>query len=185
MISGGTKRATLTGAYTPASSGLYTLQIENTSYQYSSTCIYSYLDNVSLEPDVSDLSADALNIPCDTGKLVNFQLSAGIQNAGKDYLVLMSISGTYPGITVSGVTIPLNYDTVFEMVLSNPSFPGATGFLGVLDSSGNASASMKCPIDTRMTFVGIPLHFAYVLPSPGPSLPLSYTSHAVHVKYIP
>lgn len=63
--------------------------------------------------------------------------------------------------------------------------PGSTGFTGQLDASGKAEASLLLPPDPNQMLVGTPLYFAFVLTSPGPSLPLEAASNPIHVKYVP
>lgn len=184
-ISSGTKRATLSGIFTPPSSGLYNLEIRNTRSVASSTCIYNYIDNISIMPWNHNLSADTINIPCETGCDVNFKLKAGGAQAGKDYWLLFNCSGTYPGITLNGINIPLNMDALFLFGLHNPGLPGTVGFVGQLDGTGKASASVAMPIDRGAVMIGLPISFAYVLLSPGPSTLITYSSIPVHIKYIP
>jgi hypothetical protein len=184
-IASGTKRATLSGDYTPIRTGLYTLHIENTKAQASSTCIYSYIDNISLVPAEPNLATDKINVPCDIGARVNFMLDAGAAHGNKDYWIWMSASGTYPGIPLGTVTVPLNYDALFAFGLLYPGFAGSTGFIGVLDGQGQAKAALLLPTDPHQSLVGFPLYFAYVVTAPGPSKPVSFASYPVHVKYIP
>ena len=184
-ISSGTVRHTLSESFRPVLTGLYTVQITNSSNYSASSCIYNYIDNISLTPSIPDLQVDTLNVDCGTGGVVNFSLDAGVANAGEPYWIWMSASGTFPGFALSGVTVPLNMDFLLITGLMNPGFPGSTGFLGVLDGSGIASASLVFPMDHAQKFVGKPLFFAYVLTSAGPSMPLKYASFPAHVKYIP
>lgn len=169
----------------PRDTGLHTLKILNTSWENSSTCIFNYIDNISLTPLSTDLETDVLNIPCGTGGTVNYALDAGTANAGAHYWIWMSASGSHPGISLNGLVVPLNWDFLFEMGIMNPGFPGSVGFLGVLDGTGKANASLLMGSNHSMNLVGTPICFAYVLTSPGPSLPITYASQPVHVKYIP
>jgi hypothetical protein len=186
FISSGTKRATLFGSFTPLFTGLHTLQIENTSNYAASSCIYSYIDNISLFPYIPgpNLGTDIMNISCKSGGTVNFDLDAGSANAGTPYWLWMTLSGTYPGLTLSNIDVPLNYDSLFEFGLLYPGFAGSSGFLGTLDGQGKAQASLMLPYNHN-TMLGKCIHFAYVLTSPGPALPITFASYPVHVKYIP
>lgn len=184
-IASGIKRENLYGSFRPTTSGFYTLEIENTRSVASSTCIYNYIDNISLKPSDLNLMADKVNIPCLTGDTVNFDLRAGAANAGKDYWVLFNYSGTFPGVNYSGINIPLNMDALFLFALKNPSFAGSTGMTGQLSPTGYAPASVDMPKDYSLGLVGIPINFAYVLLEPGPSTPITYASIPVHIKYIP
>jgi len=166
---------------------MYRLQIENTCqevppYPYN---LYNYIDNISLTPEHYTLIVENFNIPCQTGGTANFDIKAGIGNANKNYWMWISISGNYPGINVSGLNVPLNDDPLFVMCLSHPNFPGSTGWVDKLNIFGMASPTLTLPADTQQLLVGFPLHIAYVLTAPGPSLPLSYVSNPVHIKYVP
>jgi len=97
----------------------------------------------------------------------------------------MSITGNYPGMKVSGLDIPLNWDPLFQLCLFYPNFPGATDWVGKLDFFGMASPTLTLPPDLQQMLVGVPLHFVFVLTAPGPSMPLSFVSKPVHIKYIP
>jgi hypothetical protein len=180
----GTKRKKLSGSFTPTETGVYILKIQNTRGLSSSSLLFNYIDNISVEPQVTDFGTDRLNVACQSGCQVNFDVAAGAAYAGEPYWIWMSASGTYPGFDVNGITVPLNQDVLFFFGL-NQALPGATGFLGNLDVSGSASASFLFPADTRQILVGVPIHFAYVVTSAGPSLPVKFASCNVHVKYIP
>ncbi len=125
------------------------------------------------------------NVSCSSGGTAQFRLFTANTYPGKDYWIWMSVSGTYPGIDLSGVTVPLNWDALLEYGLFYPNFPGSVGFLGKLDGFGQASASMTLPPDPNHIMVGLPLHFAFVITSPGPSMPIMAVSNPVHIKYCP
>lgn len=185
----GTKRATLSGSFVPPSTGLYTLHIENTRNVTSSTCIYNYIDNITLEPNAlyqkMYFSVSDYNISCSSGGKAQFKINTSNIHPDQDYWIWMSVSGTYPGIALSNVTVPLNWDGVFEFGLYYPGFPGSVGFFGKLDGFGQAAASLTLPADPKHLMVGFPIHFAFVVTSPGPSLPILDASNPVHIKYCP
>ena len=163
---------------------MYTLHIENTRGLTSSNLLFNYIDNISIKPSVPDLNIEEINISCQTGGTAKFDLKAGLANKNKNYWLWMSATGTFPGFKLNGLTVPLNWDVLFEFGLFNPGFPGSTGFIGKLDFFGMAKAQMILPADPQFTMVGFPINFAYVLTEPGPSLPVSYVSTPVHIKYI-
>ena len=138
-----------------------------------------------MKPVVPNLEVTDINISCATGGTVELKLRGGFANGGKDYWVWMSVTGNWPGIPLNGVTVPLNYDALTELGLIYPLFPGSTGFMGKLDFFGMATATLTLPSDPQQVLLGLPIQFAYVLLAPGPSLPLSYASTPVHVKYVP
>ena len=175
----------MSGYFTPTISGMYTLEIENTRNSVSSSTLYNYIDNITLKPYIYNFEVDTTNVKCATGGTVNFICKGGFSNKKKDYWIWMSATGTYPGFSLNGFNVPLNWDVLLNFGLMNPTLPGAVGFFGQLDSFGMASASLTLPPDTGQYFVGFPISFAFVVTSPGPSLPLLYVSTPVHVKYVP
>ena len=72
-----------------------------------------------------------------------------------------SAAGTAPGIPLSGgVVLPLNYDPYFALTLFKP-FLGIFGsFVGLLDSSGSASADLTLPAGADPGLAGVVLHHA-------------------------
>jgi hypothetical protein len=60
------------------------------------------------------------------------------------YLILGSATGTFPGIQLGAVRIPLNYDSYFRTTLSLIS-PVFFRFRSRLDAFGRESASLNLP----------------------------------------
>jgi hypothetical protein len=179
----------LSGTFMPKTTGLYTLHIENTRDVVSATCIYNFIDNIHLAPDsiyqkIYLLGSDC-NISCKSGGTVQFKLLTANAYPNEYYWILMSVSGTYPGFDLSNVTVPLNWDALLEYGLMYPNFPGSVEFFGKLDGFGQATASLTLPPDPNQVLVGLPLHFAFVVTSPGPSTPIMASSNPVHIKYVP
>jgi len=66
--------------------------------------------------------------------------------AGQQYLFLMGITGTSPGIPLGdGRFVPVNYDAIVEIVLLAPTLIGLVNAQGVLDSSGKATITWNVP----------------------------------------
>jgi hypothetical protein len=179
------KRASLIALYQPPATGMYTLKLENTRSLASNSQLYNYIDYIELAPLFKNLEVDKTNISCSEGATVNLLLSPGAAHGGKAYWIWMSASGTYPGVFLGGMNVPLNWDALLLFTLANPNFSGSQGFTGLLDGTGSASASLDFPTDSQQSYVGIPFCFAYGIASAGPSLTLSFVSHPVHVKYVP
>jgi len=97
-----------------------------------------------------------------------FHLEAGAANAGKSYWIVGSASGTAPGIPLGGHRLPLNPDIYTQCTLFNPTF--ITGGAGQLSAIGEASASLRVPIASSSSLVGLVVHHAYVVFS----LPLQF-----------
>ena len=179
----------LNGVFTPKTTGLYTLRIENTRNAVSATCIYNFIDNIQLVPysmyQKIYLSVNDCNVSCSSGSTVQFKLLTTNAYPNEYYWILMSVSGTYPGFNLSGITVPLNWDALLEYGLMYLNFPGSVEFFGKLDGFGQATASLTLPPDPNQILVGLPIHFAFVVTSPGPSTPIMVASNPVHIKYVP
>ena len=71
-------------------------------------------------------------------------LEAGPDQANQPYIVLGSLSGTYPGVSVGGVQLPLNVDLYTTLTLTQPNTFLARSF-GLLDRTGRATAEVVVP----------------------------------------
>jgi glycosylphosphatidylinositol phospholipase D len=97
-----------------------------------------------------------------------FTLDAGADNAGRPFMILGSMSGYFPGITVPRGTIPLNFDDYTLVTILDPDFM-LVGGSGVLDAQGQASASFVIPPGCWGAFVGVTLRHAYFVCNPNGS----------------
>ncbi|MCB9881141.1 MAG: hypothetical protein H6834_05070 [Planctomycetes bacterium] len=64
---------------------------------------------------------------------------------GDFYVVLGTISGTAPGFSLFGTTVPLNPDDYFALTLEQPNSPWLRDSFGVLDGAGRAVTSFSLP----------------------------------------
>jgi hypothetical protein len=127
------------------------------------------------------LWADAYSIPVSAGATIPLSLDAGGANAGRTYLMLGSMSGTLPGHSLPGGSmIPVNWDYFTDLVLSLLNTAVFQNFMGNLNGSGQASASLNTfgPLDPIL--IGETAHFAYTLGNP-----FDYVSNAIPVKFDP
>ena len=116
-------------------------------------------------------------IQSSVGGQISLHLEAGRANAGRDYLMLASISGVYPGYSLpGGLTLPLNVDSFTSLVYNNPNSAHFNNFVGVLDLNGAASAQVDTlgPLDA--SWVGKTINFAFVTWSP-----IDFVSNAASV----
>ncbi|MBU0755355.1 MAG: hypothetical protein KJ645_09460 [Planctomycetes bacterium] len=127
-----------------------------------------------------NLVADTYTMP-EAGGTVVFTLDSGLPKAGRNYLLLGSLSGTDPGYPLPGglATLPLNlddftYNVVFPL-LNTSTF---ANFLGQLDGYGEATAQMVVrPLPPGC--VGVVLYFAYCL-----GRPFEFVSNPVEVEVV-
>lgn len=172
------EKVALTGTYTPAATGLYTLEIQNSRKLASSADLHNYMDTVVLEPLNWMLGSDGVTISAIYGGTRTFYLQGGGQYANSDYWMWVGVSGTYPGMQTKGVEIPLNYDFLVGLCWLAPGGIG-TGFVGKLDGTGDATAAMTLLPDTSL--IDLTLYYSYVILSPGMSLPVLAASNPVNV----
>lgn len=104
----------------------------------------------------SDLSQAA------PGQSVALSLDAGIEQAGKAYRLIGSISGSQPGVTISAETrLPLNIDDYSRLTMTMPNADLFTNFVGNLDSAGRAQAALNLPSSLGPTYFGLKLQHAF------------------------
>ncbi|MHC4944459.1 MAG: hypothetical protein ACYTG7_15695 [Planctomycetota bacterium] len=146
----------------------------------------SFLEAVG-QPDGSAntpaLATDVSTLSERTGGIVNFYLFGGAPNGGRDYILLGSMSGTYPGTPLPGglVTLPLNWDAFTDTVISlinTPVFESFMGFLTWGSSSGWAELDTQGPLPPG--YVGTKVYFAYCLYNP-----FDFVSNAVEIEIVP
>jgi hypothetical protein len=93
-------------------------------------------------------------------------LDAGPAYAGLLYQVLGSLSGTAPGISLTGgLHLPLNPDAYFSYTL-NPSGRPLVNSIGVLDANGRARASLELG-RVPLALIGQTFHHAFVVNAAG------------------
>jgi hypothetical protein len=90
-------------------------------------------------------------------------LTLNVPAPGAGYFVLASLSGTSPGVALSGGVLPLNPDGLFYASLSAPNGPLFQQTLGVLDSAGRASAAVLVPAGLAPSAVGLRVDLAAVI----------------------
>ena len=126
------------------------------------------------------LAGDNHTIPESTGGNVAFTLDAGAGNANRDYFLFGNVTGTSPGIPLPGgkAVLPLNWDVFTNMVITFVNQPSFANFLGKLDSTGRASASLTMgPVPGA---AGVVMNFAYAL-----ARPWDVTSNTFCVEIVP
>jgi hypothetical protein len=127
------------------------------------------------------LWADAYSIPVSMGGAVDFNIDAGAGNAGRNYLLLGTLSGTYPGFTLpGGKVLPLNWDVFTDLIMVLVNTPSCQGFMGKLDGSGQAAAGLDTfgPLDPVL--IGSKAYFAYALNNP-----FDFVSNSMPVTFDP
>ena len=156
-----------------------------TSYAQSSTGRLFFTDMFALEPNVSEVyrlrTDDALVADRDylsnlAGGTQHFELDAGPALGGQLYLLLGSLSGTNPGISIDGLNLPINFDAYTQFTLNG----GAglyTNSVGLLDADGFAEAQFTLPAGLAPQAVGSVFQHAFVTVNPLTSI-VTFASNA-------
>jgi hypothetical protein len=136
----------------------------------------------SIQLTAEPLVADNYQLSESTGGVVNFYLDAGVVNADRAYLIFGGISGTSPGTPLPGgmVTLPINWDSVTDFILSLANTPIFNNFLSMLDGSGTASATLDTFGPLPSGTAGLTFYFAYAL-----NAPWDFVSNPVAIEVVP
>lgn len=89
-----------------------------------------------------------------------FALNAGPGQAFAPYLLLGSLTGTFPGQAVDGQILPLNPDAYFFATLAGNA--PLVGSVGLLDATGRAYASLVLPSGAPAILAGLTAHHAFL-----------------------
>lgn len=84
------------------------------------------------------LKADVASLSLVEGGKQKLIIDAGKAYAGREYLVVGSASGTFPGTQWDSLIVPLNYDIYSEALFALYRKPPCVSFSGHLDSQGRA-----------------------------------------------
>jgi len=107
------------------------------------------------------------------GGSTRMRVIAGASHAGELYWILGSASGATPGLDLLGAHMPLNFDSYTLLTLTAPNSPGLMGFLGTLNASGYADATLTIPGDLGATLAGVTASHAAIVGTPGsPAVPI-------------
>jgi len=115
------------------------------------------------------LQSDVYDIQSSAGGKVSFHLDGGLENSGRLYYIIGTKSGSNPGYCFpSQLVLPVNTDWLslflLDMILATPYlFPGC-GFIGWLDSLGEAEAWLAFFPCTMIDPVRLDFAFAIVQP---------------------
>jgi len=133
-----------------------------------------YYNSGNLEIDIDQISAT-------TGGSVQFKLSPGVSYSGKIYLMLGSVTGTSPGTPVKGgAVMPINFDLFTNLVLAYLNTPLFDKFTGIVDATGQASATFTAGSPLPPNAIGLKMNFAFAVKD-NPWM----ASNAVEVTIVP
>jgi hypothetical protein len=175
---------TLSGTFTPTTTKRYKLDIQN-SRTAQIEDLQNYIDNITLVPQTTDFSSDVTQFSAAAAtNTANFTLNAGPSHAGKKYVVLLSASGNWPGITNSGIWVPLNMDAILMFSLQNANSPTLPHSMATLNAAGQATAALKA-YSPMPGWLGRTVSVSYVLYNGPGVVPINYASMPVSILFIP
>ncbi|MFH2001827.1 MAG: NosD domain-containing protein, partial [Planctomycetota bacterium] len=128
------------------------------------------------------LCGNSVTLSVDDGGQVSFTLFAGKPEAGRNYVLLGSISGTSPGFPLPGglAILPLNWDSFTDYVIQSLNTPIFTDFMGNLDGEGMGFAQFDTFGPLPSVLSGLSFSFAYALYPPWDEV-----SNPLNVKILP
>jgi hypothetical protein len=145
--------------------------------------VEALVDDMMVQRYIYDpaLWADGYSIPVSTGAVIDLSMNAGAANAAKPYLLLGSLSGTSPGFPLpGGATLPLNWDYFTDIILLLLNTAVCQNFMGSLDGTGQAVATLNAPGPLDSMLIGETAHFAFTTGSP-----FDFQSNAIPVTFDP
>ena len=132
--------------------------------------------------ELPELTGFPAAVSLSSGGTHGFDLSGGAGHAGEIAWLIGSFSGTSPGLTSMGFTLPLNPDAYFVLTVNHPNQPPLAGSLGLLDATGHREASLTVPPLTDPSLSGVVVHHAWFALE---GLQVSLVSNAVPVTLTP
>jgi len=133
----------------------------------TATTIYDQ-GSFAIYRDVS-LCSDAAAISHTAGGTVTFSLDAGAAHAEEPYLLLGSASGTSPGFSFGGASLPLVPDAFLRTSFSHANAGPFVRTAGRLDEKGRATARLVVPPQWPLVQAGATLDHAFAVLRPGSS----------------
>jgi hypothetical protein len=102
-------------------------------------------------------------------QMLIFSLQAGVANANRNYLMLGSVSGSVPGLTLpGGQNLPINWDYYTNLTLIYTNTPFFQNFSGALNANGTAVATADLTRPPDSALIGLIMTFAFcTMPPPG------------------
>lgn len=82
----------------------------------------------------------------------------GAAHAGKPYAIWGTLAGTSPGVTPSGVLVPIHPDAYTLLTIERPGVWPLLGFAGLLDAQGRARSTLDLSYGVSPALVGTTVH---------------------------
>lgn len=135
--------------------------------------------------EVGGLNSNGDKISASRGGRVELYIDAGFEHGGRPYLVLGSLSGTFPGLIVESLALPLNVDPYFNTTLAAPNQPPLSNSFSFLGLFGQGQASLMLPPGAAAPVIGFTAHHALVVVDTFGTGKIAFTSNAVPLAIVP
>ena len=106
---------------------------------------------------------DLDEISLSAGGFSTLSLTAGKSEGGNLYIVLGSFTGTSPGLSLEGHTLPLNFDAYFLKTLNEIGVAPLFQSFGFLDGAGEADALFWVHFGADPILAGVTMQHAYAV----------------------
>ena len=135
--------------------------------------------------DLEPLSSAVDEISVASGGAQPFELDAGHLHAGQPYLLLGSVSGSSPGVSIgAGFQLPLNPDAYFQWTLLHPNTPPLSSSAGLLSLHGGSGASVLSVPSGVPALAGLTIWHAF-LAQDIVTGQVSFVSNAAELTLVP
>jgi len=127
------------------------------------------------------LCANAYTLSASAGCDILLFVMPGPSYSFREYAVVGTLSGTYPGTQLpGGMVLPINMDVVSDFIVTHFNTPMFQNFRSYLDMSGTGVAELYVlgPIDP--VYVGETLSFAFTLINP-----FDFVSNPISIEIVP
>ncbi|TAJ02787.1 MAG: CHRD domain-containing protein [Planctomycetota bacterium] len=135
--------------------------------------------------EAGGLNANGAQISASRGGRVELYIDAGFEHGGRPYLVLGSLSGTFPGLSVDGLALPLNVDAYFNTTLAAPNQPPLSNSFSFLGLFGQGQASLLLPPGAASPVIGFTAYHALAVVDVFGSGKVAFTSNATPLAIVP
>lgn len=127
------------------------------------------------------LASDRDMLSAADGGQVQLDVDAGIANGGRLYAVLLSLSGTEPGLPLPGgqAVLPLVWDPFTDLGLELANTPAFANFIGFLDGAGQAQATLDT-LGALPAAAGFSIHLAMLT-----AHPFGFASNPITISFSP
>ncbi len=180
-----TFRRTITGTFTSSATGPVFVDIANWKDGVSSSLNVNFIDNISVVPQAADLELSVGEISCTAGGTSEFVVSAGTVYAHKPYVILSGKLGTWPGVRVNSVDVPLNVDSWTYTAFGMINTPYLVNFRGTLDGSGSATGILDTRGPVSYELFGQVMYFACVLLEQPQTFLVIEATQPGHILFVP